>query len=700
MDACGEDLLCFDWSDTNDFTTRRSLSRCPPCSCEESCFQTRNCCPDKFFQRPLAFFDSPYLFIADTNIIDYLPKYEIISTCPDVSDRDDMTVCEKYKDEFQFSRPVTSLATNFSYRNIFCAYCHGEKETDLITWNLALEGTIVHFINFIETDTQLLYFAKLFQTSILFSLPTKFQNSVKPLSEDSDEVLNGILPGQCMDDIDLQTACLSSYFNTFRLHRNIFCYICKMNNIKKNNPVIDSCVNPINDSFQKCLKRSESNITYPYKNVYCYTCNVPPTLQQTLQQDPCKTQECRHNITFYHHFVEFSSKIKEEFRSNSYYLRFQKISFNNNHLLQFIQRAITVKNTGTYLKSDQVVWKNLRDELRTFASKNPNRICNQHILPGVLQNDNDARQCDCSYSCLFVGKCTCCVDTALMHPVECINSNHFALSKDREEKEYQIAVVSSCYNYNGEMNFSSEYDKIRHLCKINPAGFDILIWSNNVTYKNIFCFLCNTDFTVNKDVLEYSSFEPMTFTIACSFQLNIAYAIYFDQVIQEAKSQDCDVIFDAHKSIVCQRYDETNISNCPQNVINHPYKRLCENSSVNSFFPVGRYKNEFCYYCNSVEINENKASVTDCATSRGMEQERECPPIQARNLGHSLLCPECVGEARLLKNLTIHDCRPVFGSKLFFSSHLMRELFSPSWTFHEVLPTQAENKVLIYWVYL
>ena len=113
-----------------------------------------------------------------------------------------------------------------------------------------------------------------FQTSILFSLPTKFQNSVKPLSEDSDEVLNGILPGQCMDDIDLQTACLSSYFNTFRLHRNIFCYICKMNNIKKNNPVIDSCVNPINDSFQKCLKRSESNITYPYKNVYCYTCKL------------------------------------------------------------------------------------------------------------------------------------------------------------------------------------------------------------------------------------------------------------------------------------------------------------------------------------------------------------------------------------------------------------------------------------------
>jgi hypothetical protein len=324
IEACGEKHVCLDWPGLTNYEPHPILSRCPPCSCEEYCADNQNCCPDKFFQRPLAKLDQPHLYVATKErlIPGYLEKkYEIVSNCPKYATKSEIKECNcpKYvtkseikecktpSGDFKHIHPVTSLVSNYSYRNIACAFCHGETDTNLVTWDLSFKGDIVNFESFIETPQQLLRLAKLFKLNVAFSPPPNVEGIVRSINLNPQENLEET----CTDDSDLHVACSSSYVHQFKLHKNIFCYLCKLRKHKRSGPWIDTCLSKNNEVAQKCLKAPTSNLTYPYKNFYCFHCNVPMLLSRAKG----KTQYNREGLKYY--FTDFSATLHEGYHRDA-----------------------------------------------------------------------------------------------------------------------------------------------------------------------------------------------------------------------------------------------------------------------------------------------------------------------------------------------------------------------------------------------
>uniref|UniRef100_A0A8W8JZS5 G-protein coupled receptors family 2 profile 2 domain-containing protein n=1 Tax=Magallana gigas TaxID=29159 RepID=A0A8W8JZS5_MAGGI len=551
IDACGEKHMCYDWPNLTYYTPHPALSRCPPCLCDDSCFRNLNCCPDKFFERPLAVLASPSVYLADNPVRLSLPhthlksvdhsfiKYEIIETCPEFSNLEDKQRCEKSSIDLSFDAPVTSLANNFSYRNMFCAFCHGEKETNLITWNLAVKGNVSF-----EGDTP------------------------------------------------------NSY------HR---CYFTEMSSLIK-------------------------------EEIFFISWDVP------------------------------------EFR-----IKFVNLSINTEFLVRFVKKTRVV---GKRLKDNK--HNDFEGVLKSLTTIAPSRICRADLLPGGVAPD---RQCDCSYSCLFVGKCTCCVDTAIMHPIECISDTKFG--HPQSEDLHKFAVVSNCYNnkYLLEISDKFEFETVKHLCETNPPSFDILIWSKKVTYKNIFCFLCNTNYSMVNDSLEHEQFEALEFTVKCPNQLNFIYAVNFTQLMNLAKTQGCHVTYATDKCILCETEDREVESRCPALPPEHPVKWLCENTSVNSFAYVDKYKNEFCQLCNSNRAYTKTEGANSCLTPN--EELNICP--ESNNTSGGIPLSDEDEKTTLLKKWTIDDCKPTYGYKLYSVSPL-RSLFSPVRIIKDTIPPKRNNK--------
>lgn len=456
-----------------------------------------------------------------------------------------------------------------------------------------------------------------------------------------------------------------------------------MNNIDKSNSVIDTCANPSNKSTQKCIQRPKSGMTYPHKNFYCYQCNVP--LQNEITNgDYKRTSEER---WYDYYFIELSFNITERFRDqdiNLFYLKVQNMHFKTSYLLHFIRETATDSTTFQNVEKVERNWEGM---LKSFSTVYPNHICRPDLLPEGIQRE---RQCDCSSSCLFVGKCTCCVDTAIMHKIECIDVTAQSSGTEQNGWNVKLAVISNCFEKPG-MRFSNEYEKIRHLCETNPSHYEIPIFSDKVTYKNIFCFLCNTNFTIENDILKHNYFEALEFTVVCKNQLQFVYAVNLGQFMELAKAQGCRIVYDTSNSILCDTEDTRTVkSQCPNFSASNPLKWLCENTSSNSFVSTDKYKNEFCRICNLNETKENLSNI--CLTTNG----GTCSSMTNQSTHLTFPCINCIHDERtqLYRNLTVHDCEPITGTKLYFPSSLMRDLFSPSRIIKDWFLTEKTFKVI------
>lgn len=451
-----------------------------------------------------------------------------------------------------------------------------------------------------------------------------------------------------------------------------------MKNTEKHGSLIESCSRSVNNTKQKCSQHSESSITYPYKNFYCYQCNVPTHINQSFEgNEPKSYHRC--------YFTEISSLIKEELfvsiNSPEFRIKFVNLSINTEYLVQFVKETRAV---GKRLKG--IKQNDFKDVLKSFATIAPTRICRADLLPGGVAPN---RQCDCSYSCLFIGKCTCCVDTAIMHPIECISDTKFGQPQSQDLTTF--AVVSSCY-YNEhlqEISDKTEFETVKHLCETNPSDFDILIWSKKVTYKNIFCFLCNTNYSMENNTLKHEQFEALEFTVMCPNQLNFIYAVNFTQLMNLVKTQGCHVKHATDKCIICETEDREVESRCPDLPPEHPVKWLCENTSVNSFVYVDKYKNEFCHLCNSNRAYKQTNGTNSCLTPN--EMPNICP--ESNNTSGDIPLSDEDEKTTLLKKWTIDDCKPTSGYRVVTKS-LIRDLFSPARIIQDTIPAKRNNKVM------
>lgn len=199
-----------------------------------------------------------------------------------------------------------------------------------------------------------------------------------------------------------------------------------------------------------------------------------------------------------------------------------------------------------------------------------------------------------------------------------------------------------------------------------------------MTYKNIFCFLCNTNFTTENDILKHNYFKALDFTVVCNNQLRFVYALNLGQFLELAKTQGCRIVYDTSNSILCDSEDTTTVeSQCPNLSASNPFKWLCENTSSNSFVSTDKYKNEFCQICN---LNDAKEQLS----------------ISNQSTHLTFPCINCVHDERtqLYRNLTVHDCEPYTGNKFYFPSSLMRDLFSPSRIIQDSFPTERTVQVI------
>ena len=102
INGCGEEFLCKGWPGMTKAQHNPEVNRCPPCSCSDDCFSNNTCCPDKFFERKISKFQTPFLIKKNSYFSEYV-QYALISYCPPDANLKTKLYCENFKLSVQFS---------------------------------------------------------------------------------------------------------------------------------------------------------------------------------------------------------------------------------------------------------------------------------------------------------------------------------------------------------------------------------------------------------------------------------------------------------------------------------------------------------------------------------------------------------------------------------------------------------------------
>lgn len=248
---------------------------CPFCSRRSNCFVYNNCCPDLEIQFSSSDCTNNIIY-SSNNTRKIENKYAIVSKCPKGGDTNLLHLCTKSRsiEHGLLYPPVTSTTYLLTFKNKFCALCNGIKQ--FIPWKLNFTCDIK--FNFTTTVNEIVTTAIKHQCSISYIPGQSLSNKVKPCKK-------SFLINKCnvtgtweQYNRNVEYAC-GKLNNPFPPYRNIFCYMC--------NPPKMSQFIPIHNcnatGFWKkrdekieisCKNSGHSSATYPYKNIYCFMCNV------------------------------------------------------------------------------------------------------------------------------------------------------------------------------------------------------------------------------------------------------------------------------------------------------------------------------------------------------------------------------------------------------------------------------------------
>ncbi|XP_056009483.1 uncharacterized protein LOC130051531 [Ostrea edulis] len=248
ISVCGPGYTCYNWSATVRTPGDQWKSNiCPECSCEEDCFQKRTCCPDEYFLRPYSVYKSIFInypaFFTKQRKVPQM--YAIVTSCSVKSESTHKNECENEASPAVILKrpPVTSKATNNSYANRACAYCHREKKEDLHDWqiitdnNCMYEGTILYFSSYEEILSYAINASCVLLYSPYYTLPAMEKIAHIPALQDLCNV-SGTWKEM---DYNIQKACESSYDLRYRSYSNIFCAMCNPIYFEQNVSKMSSC---------------------------------------------------------------------------------------------------------------------------------------------------------------------------------------------------------------------------------------------------------------------------------------------------------------------------------------------------------------------------------------------------------------------------------------------------------------------------
>ncbi|KAK3102820.1 hypothetical protein FSP39_014141 [Pinctada imbricata] len=289
---CGGEYFCNDpkqyhgWDISVNYKYRH-LGLCPDCMCDKDCVLRGDCCPDLFFSLP-------ELVCVNRTIINgnydknRTEQYSalMVSSCPKNSDRDQRERCTSLTDTKSRlgNFPVTGSGDNFplTFYNKYCAECN--NVTNYTSWTLDIDCNLFADFNFLSSLDDIIETA--ISRKCVFQAFHEIQG--REIKEENcfDISENSILKTKCNEtgewrnfDPDIQRACESSLKTKFKVFKNVFCYMCNPSGQNFMEDIYETC----NETgqwhvFDRNLKRacdelSQSEATFPFKNIFCYLCN-------------------------------------------------------------------------------------------------------------------------------------------------------------------------------------------------------------------------------------------------------------------------------------------------------------------------------------------------------------------------------------------------------------------------------------------
>jgi hypothetical protein len=414
-------------------------------------------------------------------------------------------------------------------------------------------------------------------------------------------------------------------------------------------------------------------------------------------------------------FEDFSSYVYESWKKEEkrFLIKFTNISFNSHALLKRIKDTNFKKPQNVPMGVDNNLfdekwYDNFANIIAISSGIYPWRLCDIDALPDVVQNVS-TKNCDCSYSCLFHGKCTCCIDTALRHPLQSLNriivsSTNPSLNVDG----FRFLVVSTCFQNRNGNSGRLFFAKIKYLCEEQSHLYDIPVIEAGITYKNVFCFLCNRKVEDENEAIHHDGCSTMDLNVLCYDQFHFIHKLNLQEILVEAREQNCEVVLDTKKAVISDEYSTNDIKTCPNNMIHESLRWACEELDSQSFAPVHQYKNEFCELCN--QMGHSQITGETNSEENSLKCERSIKKhTQYDNICHSLsnlanhsyffpfrniFCSYCARDNSHKELVSKDSCNPVFGSDLILVSRLVRDLFFPTITFPVVIK-EAENVSII-----
>lgn len=324
----------------SDSTNEMIREYCPECICEDICIFFNNCCPDHYFRFRLSCIATSLL---DLNPIPNEKSIAMISHCPVSSDNTTKKKCEMYTSLLQKFQniPVYSRKSGLTYRNIHCSVCHNESLRDIHQWKIEIQCAEFADFNFLSSYSEIFDYAEEKKCDIFYSSSEIYGLHINTCEDNS--IRDNAMISKCnvsgtwkKYDADIDFAC-RIYDNKFYFFKNIFCHLCNPPDDVTINEVISKCNatglwNAFSADLEKaCFNNIQSPLTTPFKNIYCYLCNI---------NDRNKT----HNM----HFKELVYFIEEKMENKSkFVLQFKSLDLNLESIIDSGTKYIKDTNPET-----------------------------------------------------------------------------------------------------------------------------------------------------------------------------------------------------------------------------------------------------------------------------------------------------------------------------------------------------------------
>ncbi|KAJ8314074.1 hypothetical protein KUTeg_008635 [Tegillarca granosa] len=442
-------------------------SPCPDCSCDSNCYSRDNCCPDKLSTTC----ENTVLVIgtAEDNGRNYT---HMVSECPENTEADLISKCNEKitKKNYLQKYPVTGYTSqnaSITFKNRDCAICNNVHNFN--TWNLDISCSNRQFSITQYSSAEEIWDAIESDTSCTMKYDPADDNGIKPCKLESNLVNKCNVTGIWKKyDRDIEWAC-EKYDQKFGVFRNVFCYLCNIDEINLSNlsHVKECNVTGLWTKYsakisKACLTKKSEPWFLPFYNRYCFHCNTNGKTRSGV-------------------LIDSKINMKESFHP------LEQSPFFTNITISFLKEHNSIENekfdikrpSNTELHEEfgiNITW--LYTAYREAGGKS--RWCSKQFQTG------ENGECLCDPSCYFIG--LCCPDFVLTATTLVNIYSTVLFGENANNNSQRYILIGSCpKNYKNKT--------IVQKCE-NPVVDDIttLIPVNNqdgYKYRNMYCNFCN-----------------------------------------------------------------------------------------------------------------------------------------------------------------------------------------------------------------